>query len=153
MKNPVMYIVLNGELEMSPGKAAAQSVHAAMMLNGNSKGDFLSDHKRTVIVLEAKDSEQIKNLAIYLDEADIDTDYYIDEGKNEVDAYSVTALAAFVGDDEEKREIFADLPLYAGCVEVGRIDRWGFVQDRIKVKNGTKMDSFFGFLNLKRNSK
>ncbi len=117
MKNPIMYIVLNGELKMSPGKAAAQAVHAAMMLNGNSKGDFLSDYKRTVIVLEAKNAEQIKNLCTYLDEAEIDSDYYIDEGKNEVDAYSVTALAAFVGDDEdfqlkERRSIFSDLPLF-----------------------------------------
>lgn len=117
MTNPIMYVVLNGELNMSPGKAAAQAVHAAMMLNGNSKGDFLSDYKRTVIVLEAKNAEQIKNLAIYLDEAEIDSDYYIDEGVNEVDAYSATALAAFVGDDEDfglqaRRSIFSSFPLF-----------------------------------------
>lgn len=112
MNNPIIYIVLNGELKMSAGKAAAQAVHAAMMLNGNSKGDFLSDYKRTVIVLEAKNAEQIKNLATYLDEAEIDSDYYIDEGVNEVDAYSVTALAAFVGDNDELRGLFSDFPLF-----------------------------------------
>ena len=106
MKNPIMYVVLNGELKMSPGKAAAQAVHSAMLLNGNSKSDFLSDYRRTVIVLEAKNAMQLQNLAIYLDGADIDSDYYIDEGVNEVDAYSITALAAFVGDNEELRQVF-----------------------------------------------
>ncbi len=112
MKNPIMYVVLNGGLKMSPGKAAAQAVHSAMLLNGNSKEDFLSDFRRTVIVLEAKNAMQLQNLAIYLDGADIDSDYYIDEGVNEVDAYSITALAAFVGDDEELRKVFEAFPLY-----------------------------------------
>lgn len=112
MKNPIMYIVLNGELKMSPGKAAAQAVHSAMLLNGNSKDDFLSDFRRTVIVLEAKNAMQLQNLSIYLDEAEVDADYYIDEGVNEVDAYSITALAAFVGDNEELRQIFEAFPLY-----------------------------------------
>ena len=114
MKNPRIYVVLNGELKMSPGKAAAQAAHAVMLLNGNSKENFVSDYLRTVIVVEAKNSEQIKNLAIYLDEADIDTDYYIDEGANEVDAYSVTALAAFVGDNEEDYKKFESFPLFSG---------------------------------------
>jgi len=99
---------------MSPGKACAQSVHASMMLNGNSKSDFISDYKRTVIVLEAKNSEQIKDLYAYLDDTYLDANYYIDEGKNEVDAYSITALAVgpIAYDDEEKREIFEAFPLF-----------------------------------------
>lgn len=114
MNNPILYVVLNGELNMSAGKAAAQAVHACMMLSANAKGDFLSDYKRTVVVLEAKNASQIENLSIYLDEAEIEADYYIDEGVNEVDAYSVTALAAgpFSKDDEEKRAIFSSFPLY-----------------------------------------
>ena len=55
MKNPIIYIVLNGELKMSPGKAAAQAVHSVMMLNNNY---FASNYKRTVVVLEAKNAEQ-----------------------------------------------------------------------------------------------
>lgn len=116
MNNPIIYIVLNGELKMSPGKAAAQAVHAAMMLSANTHGEFVSDYKRTVIVLEAKNAEQLKNLYEYLDEAEIDADYYIDEGKNEVDAFSATALAAgpfYYGlEGEEQRKIFEDLPLF-----------------------------------------
>ena len=115
MNNPILYVILNGELKMSAGKAAAQAVHAVMMLNGNSKSDFISAYKRTVIVLEAKNSEQIKNLYSYLDTDEIlDANYYIDEGKNEVDSYSVTALA--IGpiefDDWEKRQIFESFPLF-----------------------------------------
>lgn len=114
MKNPIIYVVLNGELKMSAGKAAAQAVHAAMLFSANAHGDFLSSYKRTVVVLEAKNSDQIKNLYEYLDDSDIEADYYIDEGKNEVDAYSATALAAgpIEHEDKEKRDIFADFPLY-----------------------------------------
>ena len=114
MKNPIIYIILNGELKMSPGKACSQTAHAVMMLNETSKSDFMSDTKRTVIVLEAKNAEQIKNLATYLGESRIDCTYYIDEGINEVDAYSVTALAVgpIESTDEEKREIFEAFPLF-----------------------------------------
>lgn len=112
MNNPILYIVLNGELKMSPGKAAAQAVHSAMLLSQHSREDFVNVFRRTVIVLEAKNAEQIKNLAWYLGEAGVDSDYYIDEGVNEVDAYSITALAAFVGDEEELRKVFEAFPLY-----------------------------------------
>jgi peptidyl-tRNA hydrolase len=122
MKNPIIYIVLNGELKMSPGKAAAQAVHAALLFSANAHGDLLSSYKRTVVVLEAKNSDQLKNLYEYLDDTDIEADYYIDEGKNEVDAYSATALAAgpIEHEDLEKREIFADFPLFGF-----KKDRWG----------------------------
>lgn len=114
MNNQIIYIVLNGELKMSSGKAAAQAVHAAMMLNIEARNDFMKNYKRTVIVLEAKNSEQIKNIYSYLDYVAVEADYYIDEGVNEVDAYSVTALAVGPIDtlDVEKRSIFAGLPLF-----------------------------------------
>lgn len=114
MDNPILYIVLNKELKMSAGKAAAQAVHAAMMLEGNYSGLFVSSTKRTVVVLEAKNGEQIKNLCEYLGGASIFAEYYIDEGKNEVDAYSTTALAVepIAADDKEKREIFESFPLF-----------------------------------------
>lgn len=114
MNNQIIYIVLNGELKMSSGKAAAQAVHAAMMLNIEARDEFMNNYKRTVIVLEAKNSEQIKNIYSYLDDVAVEADYYIDEGVNEVDAYSVTALAVGPIDalDLAKRNIFAGLPLF-----------------------------------------
>lgn len=150
MKNPVIYIVLNGELKMSPGKAAAQAVHAAMMLSLGSNSDFLSDRKRTVIVLEAKNADQIRGIDEYLSDSNVDADYYIDEGKNEVDAYSITALAAFAGDDLDKREIFESLPLYRGHVMVKRARDFRPNFDKISIKDGTVIGSHFAFNLLKR---
>jgi peptidyl-tRNA hydrolase len=154
MKNPIMYVVLNGELKMSPGKAAAQAVHSAMLLNGNSKEDFLSDFRRTVIVLEAKNAMQLQNLAIYLDGAEIDSDYYIDEGVNEVDAYSITALAAFVGDNEELRQVFEAFPLYNGHVTVKHVDTALGIdvgtKEKIIIPGNLKVESGFVFRGLKK---
>jgi len=114
MSNPVIYIILNGELKMSSGKAAAQAVHAAMLLENNYSGSFTMSPRRTVIVLEADSAEQIKNLHEYLQHHNIFSEYYIDEGVNEVGAYSVTALAVEPIDSEDvhKRSIFASLHLF-----------------------------------------
>jgi len=110
--DPIVYVVLNGELNMSPGKAAAQAVHASSMLP--SIGKFGKYLVRTVITLEAKNTQQILNLHTYLKKASVPSDYYIDEGVNEVGAYSVTALA--VGpmrmSDEEARAILKPFPLF-----------------------------------------
>ena len=143
MKNPLIYIVLNGELKMSPGKAAAQAVHAGMMLSHISNSNFTSEYKRTVIVLEAKNAEQIKNLDEYLSQADIDADFYIDEGVNEVDAFSVTALAAgvFEADDEESRKIFEGFPLYNGHTTLRLCDSLGFPKEKILVRNNMSVKS------------
>ena len=114
--NPILYVILNKELNMSAGKASAQAVHAAMMLENNYSGLFTDSYKRTVIVLEAENGEQIKNLYVYLGEAGIFADYYIDEGVNEVSAYSVTAMAVEPIDsgDKEKRAIFEQFNLFSG---------------------------------------
>lgn len=100
---------------MSAGKAAAQAVHAAMMLQ-NSAIEFADDYKRTVIILEAENAEQLRNLSEYLDDAGIFSQYYIDEGQNEVGTYSLTALAVEPIDskDTEKREIFGSFRLFSG---------------------------------------
>lgn len=115
MKHPLIYVILNGELKMSPGKAAAQTAHAMGSLH-HYRGiyKFAEQTKRTVIVLEAKNQQQMDNLETYLMMLDIPAASYIDEGVNEVDAYSVTALA--VGpievDNTDVREIFGDFELY-----------------------------------------
>lgn len=113
MDNPVVYIIINSELRMSAGKAAAQAVHAAMMIRDYTE-NFLDSYKRTVIVLESKDAQQLENLWEYLDNAGIHSEYYIDEGRNEIDAYSITALAVepIAHDDTEKREIFESFRLF-----------------------------------------
>lgn len=112
MANQLVYVVLNGELKMSSGKAAAQAVHAVAMLPDIKK--FGRNTQRTVIVLESKDTKQLLNLTQYLRACNIPAEFYIDEGVNEVDAYSVTALAVgpIWDDDLQVRELFYSLPLY-----------------------------------------
>lgn len=97
---------------MSPGKAAAQTAHAVAMLDRMSVKEFRSSVKRTVIVLEAKNAAQIENLQDYLSQHQVDSDYYIDEGYNEVDAFSTTALAAYVGESSDLKDIFKSFPMF-----------------------------------------
>lgn len=115
MSNPIIYIVINKELNMSAGKAAAQAVHAAMMMDNGNSDSFKTYYKRTVVVLEAENAQQIMNLWEYLDNTNIKAEYYIDEGVNEVSAYSVTALAVepIDSDDTDKREIFQAFHLFS----------------------------------------
>jgi peptidyl-tRNA hydrolase len=112
--NDTLYVILNGSLNMSPGKAAAQATHAAMMLESKHRKAFVANYRRSVIVLEAKNREQLDGIADYLVAAGIAFEYYIDEGVNEVDAFSMTALAVepFHSDLDPRREIFTGLELY-----------------------------------------
>lgn len=103
---------------MSPGKAAAQAVHAVMMLDNKHRNTFKEEFRRTVIVLEATSREQIDGIADYLSTAGIDYQYYIDEGANEVAPFSATALAVEPLDHyDRRRKIFEDLPLFKGQKE------------------------------------
>ena len=100
---------------MSPGKAAAQAVHAVGSLNRHHGIRDWSDRtQRTVIILEAENAEQMNTLEIYLDELNIPAESYIDEGVNEITPYSVTALAIgpIYADEHEKREILKPFPLF-----------------------------------------
>lgn len=152
-ENPVLYVILNGELEMSPGKGAAQAVHAAMLLESNYDGLFVSGYKRTVIVLEAQNGETIKNLLEYMQGAGIFAAYYIDEMSEKDQPYQITALAVepISADDEEKRSIFAGFDLFQGHVTLKRKDRFGFTQDKVKIKNNSSIEeNFWFFRKLKR---
>lgn len=125
MKNPILYVLLNGELKMSPGKGAAQAVHAAMLLEGNYDGFFYSNYRRTVVVLEADNSEEIKNLKEYLDSAGIFSAYYIDEVSEAGERFQVTALAVEpIDHDDDNRSIFEDFPLFKGHITDPRRSLW-----------------------------
>lgn len=141
MTNPILYVILNNGLNMSPGKSAAQAVHAAMMLKAKHRADFMSDYKRTVIVLGAKDRGQITSIADYLFEAKIDYEYYIDEGVNEVDAFSTTALAVEpIDSNDPKREIFAGLQLYGVYEEQDEDCGGNYCESEQSVVNRTVFD-------------
>lgn len=108
--NPVLYIVLNGELKMSAGKAVAQAAHASMMLTNNERSLFMQYYERTVIVLEAENTSQMNNIYEYLQKSYNDPKIYIDEGVNEVSPFSKTALAVLLSGED--RGILSGLPLY-----------------------------------------
>lgn len=99
---------------MSAGKAMAQVAHAVSLV---SKPKDLTRYKnanqRTVIVLEGTAS-QILNLKTYLAERKIFSNYVIDEGVNEIESMSVTALATEQMNIEEKeaRAMFRGFKLY-----------------------------------------
>lgn len=127
IKHPVIYILINDSLNMSPGKAAAQTAHVMASLkkfHGHQFTKFADAPVRTVIVLAAKNQQQMENLEEYLYQLDIPSGSYIDEGINEVDSYSETAMAAgpISWDDWEKRDIFKSFELY------GKKKKKGFVK-------------------------
>lgn len=127
MDYPIIYIILNGELNMSPGKAAAQAAHAMASLDKvNGIKDFSSKVQRAVIVLEAENQQQIGNLEDYLFDLEIPAEKYIDEGVNEVSAYSVTGMAVgpIWASDEAKREILRPFPLFGKDKSEKRKQRW-----------------------------
>lgn len=97
---------------MSAGKAAAQAVHASAMVSGIEK--FGKEVVRTVVILEAKNTQQLLSFHTYLNRLGFESKYYIDEGVNEVGAYSITALAfqPIWSGDEEIRSLFSSFPLY-----------------------------------------
>jgi peptidyl-tRNA hydrolase len=105
MEKPTVYLFLNKSLHMSVGKAAAQAAHAAIMAvieTYNPK--FWTDAvHRYVIVLEARNEVHIRNIKDYLEERGIRARYIVDEGINEVDPQTITALATDIVDKDDAR--------------------------------------------------
>lgn len=95
-KNPVMYVFVNKGLKMNAGKVSAQVAHAQEELfveildNGdNELRDFqfkcMKQNPRTVIVLEAKNTEELYKINSYLESCNIFTGIYVDEGSADGD--------------------------------------------------------------------
>lgn len=101
-KRPCLYVFLNSGLNMSTGKAAAQAVHAAtgsvLMSSTQLLNEWDKSPLRTVIVLEARDELHLQNIKAYLGDRGIATKSIIDEGVNEVDAHTYTALSCEILD-------------------------------------------------------
>jgi len=109
---------------MSVGKSGAQAVHAAMMsaytLSEDGKTDWLGAAHRTVLIMEARDQQHIENIQDYLEEREVKTFSIIDEGLNEVDPHTLTALATEILDKEDPNtdEIMSTFKLYKDTVRV-----------------------------------
>lgn len=116
--NPVVYIFMNKSLGMSSGKLAAQAAHAAaVVFNGSTgkQGEYwrAAPHK-TILIMEARDDQHLHNISTYLLQRGINSQRVIDEGSNEVDPHSITALATEVldKDDESLKQTMSTFKLY-----------------------------------------
>lgn len=119
MYNPVMYIFLNKELNMSTGKASAQVAHAVAMslIELNSTvylAKWVASPHRTVIVLEGRSEAHMRSIKDYLSERDVPTSMIIDEGVNEIAPLSITAMATRImdKDSEKTKMIMSSFKLY-----------------------------------------
>lgn len=122
--NPCVYVFINKTLGMSKGKMTAQGIHAAMMSaikSSDSQRKFwLDSMHRTVLVMEARDNEHIKNIKAYLEERKFKTHLVIDEGVNEIDPHVPTALATSIlnKDDTNVKSALSTFKLFREKIKV-----------------------------------
>lgn len=125
IKNPVMYVFVNKGLKMNTGKVSAQVAHAQeelftelRHLGGEAWEHHLNcmgQNPRTVIILEAKDTEELYKINSYLESCDIITGIYVDEGSADSDyMLEPTAMACEYLDkcDPRTETIFRMFKLY-----------------------------------------
>lgn len=124
MNRPVIYVFLNKELGMSVGKAAAQAAHAAAMSVINSPSQSVNSWEdavhKTMIILEARDNAHLGRIKEYLEQRHIHVIPIIDEGANEVEPHSQTALTTQILDKENELvdKIFSTFKLYRDSVRL-----------------------------------
>ena len=114
--NPVMYLFVNKDLGMSPGKLAAQVAHAACLAQRGSKPELIESWYEfgfyTKLVMEARDAEHVKIIERYLNERKIKTFIVIDEGRTEIKKHSITALGCEVVNKNIMGPIFKEFDLF-----------------------------------------
>ena len=109
---------------MSVGKASAQAAHAAVIatINSSEKGRqvWLKSIHKTIIVLEARDDNHIIKLKQYLSDRGIRLHEIIDEGVNEIDPHTTTALASNILDKEavEVIQAFSTFNLFREVIKI-----------------------------------
>lgn len=118
MSKPTVYIFMNKSLGMSSGKLAAQSAHA-MALVDTSKNWKTSAH-RTILIMQARDDGHIRNISDYMAERGFKSFMVVDEGVNEIEPHTITALATEVVDRELEHtaDTFSTFELYKDSVRI-----------------------------------
>lgn len=136
---PAMYIFVNKGLGMSLGKAMAQAGHAAVegyrisMTGHPERREPVSPHMNQAalyetnvvrrwyrgghymkLVMEARDSEHLRDIERYLNNRGFKTALILDEGHTEVDAIVPTALGVEIldKDDPHVQSTFSSFDLY-----------------------------------------
>lgn len=109
---------------MSVGKAAAQAAHAAVFAaaqSDESKQQLwrVSPHK-TIIVLEARDEEHLRSISTYIEQRGFTSNMIVDEGVNEIDPHTITALSTEILDKNQEQVslTFSTFKLYKDLVKL-----------------------------------
>lgn len=123
MKKPTIYIFMNKSLGMGAGKLAAQAAHAIAKVPIGKEWD--APH-RTILVMQARDENHLDKIARYLEERKVKSYSIIDEGVNEIEPHTITALATQVVDKDSPitDDIFSTFELYRDVVRLSvEVDR------------------------------
>lgn len=123
--NPVVYVFVNKGLHMSAGKVAAQACHAVSEIPFQAARWWDEPH-RTMLIMEARDEQHIRNIREYLKKRKILCFSVVDEGVNETESHVLTALATEVldKDDAEVQKVMSTFKLYRDPIKVTmEIDR------------------------------
>lgn len=124
MGEPTIYIFINKGLQMSVGKVAAQAGHAVALIALGATGKEaeswkVAPHKR-IMVMQARDEQHLHNIHTYLLQRGIQSQKVVDEGANEIDSHSITALATEIvdHDDMDILKMMSTFDLYRDKVKV-----------------------------------
>jgi peptidyl-tRNA hydrolase len=103
---PVMYLIVNSEAGMSPGKLAAQAAHAAVEAYNLSRADliqawYVGGH-HTKIVLDGGDGHGLLVADQYLKARSFKTKLIIDEGRTEIKPFTPTAIGVEIVDRDDE---------------------------------------------------
>ena len=121
---PVVYVFINKSLGMSAGKIAAQASHAVALSFCDEDKVYMDKWKnsvhRTMIILEAKDDQYMKNIEAYLAERNFKMYLQYDEGVNEVEPHSLTSMASRILDKNqpEVEDAFSTFKLYKDVIKI-----------------------------------
>lgn len=98
-----LVIAVRDDLEMSPGKIAAQCVHAALALPSYAGGV-------PVVVVSTPDVKSLAELVLEAIEKYVEFSTVKDAGRTEVEP-GTTTCAAFFGEEKQVDKVTGQLPL------------------------------------------
>lgn len=108
-------IVLRSDLDLSAGKAVAQGAHASQYATDRASNTRIIRWRQngTVkITLSAPDEPTLRELQSAAEDRDLPTAVVVDEGRTELDADTVTALAIGPGPQPVVDAVTGNLALY-----------------------------------------
>lgn len=108
-------LVLRSDLDLSPGKAAAQASHVAVYATNRADDEVQQawlDSSGMKVTLAAENESHIRELQKDADSRGLPTSVIADEGRTEIDPGTVTALAIGPAPPDEVDAVTGNLSLY-----------------------------------------